>query len=167
MPRSKDREVAEAIAAMDKSDDVEHRVFALLIMMPEVFIINAFDANGEKHGRATFAPVLGIEGAVDATRIMDLGGFAAMQAPAEHGKGVKQVWFNPLALESLSQELLIKSFNWQRNHVANGIDAAVMYELWGTVSDETLSLLPYRPSSWLRTPPWHPYFSALGLLTNH
>lgn len=152
VPRSKEREVAEAIAAMDKSEDVEHRVFALLLMMPDVFVVNAFDANGEKHGRKTFAPVLNIDGAIDTTKIMNLSGFAGMQAPAEFGKGVKQVWWNPLALEQdqLSKELLLKSFRWQTNHIANGVDASVMYELWGTVSDDTHLLLPSHPSS--RTP---------------
>lgn len=135
IPRSKEREVAHAIAAMDSSNDVEHRVFALLLPMPEVFVVNAFDALGKEHGRRAFAPILLIEGAVDMTKITDLGGFAAMQAPAEVGKGIKQVWWNPLALEHLTEDLLLKSFDWQRSNAANGADAAVMYELWGTVSD--------------------------------
>lgn len=120
---------------MDSSDDVERRVFALLLPMPEVFVVNAFDALGEEHGRRAFAPLLRIEGAVDMTKITNLVGFAAMQAPAELGKGMKQVWWNPLALEHLTADMLLKSFEWQRDNEANGADAAVMYELWGTVSE--------------------------------
>ncbi|EXJ89643.1 hypothetical protein A1O3_02710 [Capronia epimyces CBS 606.96] len=134
VPRTteKEREVAHAVAEIDRSGQIERRVFALLLLMPDAIIVNAFDALGEEHGRSTFAPVLKIKGAVDATRIMDLGGFAAMQAPAEFLKGKKQVWWNPLALGQLSEEFLAKTLDWQRRKVAAGIDAAVMYELWGT-----------------------------------
>lgn len=135
IPRTKESEVAQAISAMDHSTAVENRVFALLIPMPQVFIVNAFDANGEEQGRQTFEPILQIEGAMDMTKTMDLAGFAQMQAQAEAQKGHLHQWFNPLALGKLSEELVLKSFDWQRQCAAQGTQATVMYELWGTVSN--------------------------------
>ncbi|RMZ74757.1 hypothetical protein DV737_g5769, partial [Chaetothyriales sp. CBS 132003] len=134
VPRSKEKEqeVAGAIAAIDRSGKVERRVFMLLLLMPDVIIINASDALGEKHGRSTFEPILKIQGAIDTTRMMDLGSFASMQAPGEQLKGKKQVWWNPLALGQLSEDFLRETFEWQRRKAAEGIDAAVMYEFWGT-----------------------------------
>lgn len=135
IPRTKESEVAQAISAMDHSKAVENRVFALLIPMPQVFVVNAFDANGEEQGRQTFGPILQIEGAMDMTKTMDLAGFAQMQAQAEAQKGHLHQWFNPLALGKLSEELVLKSFDWQRQCAAQGTQATVMYELWGTVSN--------------------------------
>lgn len=134
IPRAQAERVAKAVATTDASDKVEQRVFALILLMPEVFVINAFDALGETHGRETFEPFLSIEGAVDTTRIMDLAGFAAMQAPAEYMKGTSQVWWNPLALGQLNESFVLKTFEWQAHHAKSGTNAAVMYELWGTVS---------------------------------
>lgn len=135
IPRTKESEVAHAISLMDHSEAVESRVFALLLPMPQVFIVNAFDANGEEQGRKTFGPLLQIEGAMDMTKTMDLAGFAQMQAQAEAQKGRLHQWFNPLALQKLSADLVLKSFDWQRQCAAQGTQATVMYELWGTVSD--------------------------------
>ena len=125
--------MAEAIATIDQEGDVTRRVFGLLLPMPGIFIVNVFDALGEKHGRETFAPLLSIEGARDMTQLTDLAGFAAMQAPAEAAKGTKHAWWNPLALGPLTTELLLKSFDWKRRAVADGADANIMYELWGVV----------------------------------
>lgn len=133
IPATKEREVAEAIATIDREGDVNRRVFALLLLMPGIFIVNAFDALGEEHGRKTFGPLLNIEGAKDLTILTDLAGFAAMQAPAEAAKGTKHAWWNPLALGQLTPEILLKSFDWKRRAVADGTDANIMYELWGVV----------------------------------
>jgi hypothetical protein len=134
IPRAKDQELAQAIASMDRTQNVDKRVFALLMLMPDCFILNAYDALGEKHFRETFAPALNIEGAVDTSRPMDLEGFASLQAPAEFMKGTNRVWFNPLALGQLTDEFILKSFGWQSRMAAEGNQAAVMFELWGTVS---------------------------------
>lgn len=134
IPRTKESEVAHAISLMDHSEAVENRVFALLLPMPQVFVVNAFDANGEEQGRKTFGPLLQIEGAMDMTKTMDLAGFAQMQAQAEAQKGRLHQWFNPLALQKLSADLVLKSLEWQRQCAAQGTQATVMYELWGTVS---------------------------------
>lgn len=138
MPRFQEREVAQALASMDRSDEVAHRVFGLLLLMPQVIIVNAFDALGEEHGRKTFAPLLSIEHAQDMTRVTDLGGFASMQAPGEAGKSTKNTFWNPLALRHLTPELLMKAFDWQRQLTDAGADANVMFELWGVVSDTRL-----------------------------
>ncbi|GIZ44771.1 hypothetical protein CKM354_000796000 [Cercospora kikuchii] len=131
VPRFQEREVAQALASMDRSDEVAHRVFGLLLLMPQVIIVNAFDALGEEHGRKTFAPLLSIEHAQDMTRVTDLGGFASMQAPGEAGKSTKNTFWNPLALRSLTPELVMKAFDWQRQLTDAGADANVMFELWG------------------------------------
>jgi hypothetical protein len=134
IPRSKDQELAQAIATMDKSEHINKRVFALLMLMPDCFIMNAFDAFGEAHGRDTFAPVLNIEGVIDMTKVTEMSGFSNLQAPAEFMKSTKRVWFNPLALGRLTEEFVLKSFDWQRRMAADGEQASVMFELWGTVS---------------------------------
>jgi FAD/FMN-containing dehydrogenase len=153
IPRTKEAEVAQAISSMDHSKDVENRVFALLLPMPQVFVVNAFDANGEEQGRKSFGPLLEIEGAMDMTKTMDLAGFAQMQAQAEAQKGRLHQWFNPLALGKLSVDLVLKSFDWQRQCAAQGTQATVMYELWGTVSTHTCATggpvsIANRPAAW-------------------
>lgn len=115
------------------SRDVDPRVFALLVPLKEVIIVNAYDALGEEHGRKTFAWALNIEGAMDTTRVTNLRGFASMQAPAELGKGIRQVWWNPLAIGRLTEELLLKSFQWGNRTESS--DGNIMFELFGVVSD--------------------------------
>lgn len=132
IPRNKDQELAEAITAIDRTHYVNRRVFALLLLMPDCFILNAYDALSEQHFRETFALALNIEGAVDTTRPMDLEGFSGLQSPAEFMKGTSRVWFNPMALGQLDNDFVLKAFGWQDRMAAEGNQAGVMFELWGT-----------------------------------
>ncbi|KAE8152546.1 hypothetical protein BDV25DRAFT_61515 [Aspergillus avenaceus] len=78
----------------------------------DMLVIHAFDANGEKHGRANFQWALNIDGAVDQTMTTNLAGVANLQDKADIVKGTMTQFWQPLLLRNISKETVIKAIKW-------------------------------------------------------
>ncbi|RDW76312.1 FAD-binding oxidoreductase [Aspergillus mulundensis] len=78
----------------------------------DMLVVHAFDANGEEHGRESFAWALDIPGAVDQTKLKTLAGVAALQNKAGTVKGTMKQFWQPLMLSDISQETVIKAVQW-------------------------------------------------------
>jgi hypothetical protein len=82
------QKIAEGIVAMDAEPRDPKVAMYLYMMRQEIIIamggskamivVQAFDANGEKHGRERFKWALELEGAMDMTEIKNLKGVADM-----------------------------------------------------------------------------------------
>ncbi|KAJ5338862.1 hypothetical protein N7452_005590 [Penicillium brevicompactum] len=122
IPRERLEQVAEGIANF-LSKPVDPKITMFLYVVKgrllesigsdlDVLVIHAFDAHGEKHGRANFQWALNIPGAVDKTMITTLAGVANLQDKADIVKGTMNQFWQPLLLRKISEEIVIKAIKW-------------------------------------------------------
>ena len=99
----------------------------------DMLVVHAFDAHGEEHGRSDegFAWALGLEGAVDGTKLMNLKGVAdlqgemlfvssignvqrliAMKGFIGQAQGLTNSYWSPLAIPEMTEEVVVRSFEW-------------------------------------------------------
>ena len=133
LPRTCKAEIAAGIASMDDpshanyiGDDGRVSFFVYDLAGPhvrhfggdgeeDVLVIQVYDAHGEAHGRKVFSWVLEIPGAIDTTKVMSLRDVANLQAPAEGMKGTTKVWFNPLGVERMTEDIVLNAWAWRED----------------------------------------------------
>lgn len=101
----------------------------------DMLVVHAFDAHGEKHGRSEqgFGWALGLKGAVDQTKVMNLREVANMQGETDQqllsgrlvdslntgfigqAQGLAISYWSPLAIPEMTEELVVRSFEWFDN----------------------------------------------------
>jgi hypothetical protein len=134
IPRTRKADIAAGIASMDDpshanyiGDDGKVSLFLYDLAGPhvrhvsgdrmhseeDVHVIQVYDAHGEDHGRKVFSWALQIPGAIDTTRVLNIRGVANLQAPAEAMKGAWKIWFNPLGVERMSEEVIRNAWAWR------------------------------------------------------
>lgn len=149
VPVDKEHEVVKGIASMNRDGSFSRKVSMFLYHSTgallkelgangDMFVLHVFDALGEDHGRQQYQWALDLPGAIDTTKVMNLRGFADLQAPAEAIKGACQSWWNPICLRDLNEDIMLRSLQWWRKvQAAGGTIApmsALLYELFSCVS---------------------------------
>ena len=109
---------------IDRSATIDPKVAMFLYVMrkellafigadTDMLVVHAFDALGEEHGRKEFAWALEMEGMVDQTRGgMTLRDMALLQEHIGNLRGTASNWWQPLALTTLTEEIVLNAFGW-------------------------------------------------------
>jgi len=95
-------------------------VLAAMGATGDMLVVHAFDALGEEHGRKAFEWALNIPGSVDMTEIKNLRGVSDMQAQIGDFKGTATSYWSPIVIPELTEEIIVKSFDWYDKVVATG-----------------------------------------------
>ncbi|KAF2095483.1 FAD-binding domain-containing protein [Rhizodiscina lignyota] len=128
-PMSTVQEVAKGIVkAAARMDEQKVAMYfycmkkELLEMMgadQDMFVIHAFDANGEEHGRSEegFKWALDLPGAIDQTKMMSLKGVSELQGKLGALKGQTNMYWTGLSLSELTEESVMNSLKWYNKGV--------------------------------------------------
>ena len=143
LPKDKLPEIGRAVADFTQRSHDEKMAMFLYVLKKELLhsigveqdmlVVHAFDAHGEEHGRSDegFAWALGLEGAVDGTKPMNLKGVAdlqgemlfvssignvqrliAMKGFIGQAQGLTNSYWSPLAIPEMTEEVVVRSFEW-------------------------------------------------------
>ncbi|KIW07641.1 uncharacterized protein PV09_01584 [Verruconis gallopava] len=163
--REAQKQICTGILGMDQDHPEPKTALFLYRMNPEILkaigdgkngdmiVVHAFDARGEEAGREAFGWALNIPGVIDRTRYQTMKELAMMQNGVGALTYTQTFYWTGIALARLSEDILMKSFEWydECSMAANdslGSYSSLVFELFCTSESKSGRL----SSGWPRPP---------------